>query len=27
VAVMYLDGGDLRTAMRRLHTRVPAVTP
>ena len=25
--VMNLDGGDLRTALRRLHTRVPAVTP
>ena len=27
VVVMNLDGGDLRTALRRLHTRVPAVTP
>lgn len=27
VVVMNLDGGDLRTAMRRLRTRVPAVTP
>ena len=25
--VMSLDGGDLRTALCRLHTRVPAVTP
>jgi hypothetical protein len=25
--VMNLDGGDLRTALRRLRTRVPAVTP
>jgi hypothetical protein len=24
---MNLDGGDLRTALRRLRTRVPAVTP
>jgi putative peptidoglycan lipid II flippase len=27
VVVMNLDGGDLRTALRRLRTRVPAVTP
>jgi putative peptidoglycan lipid II flippase len=27
VVVMNLDGGDLRTALRRLRARVPAVTP